>query len=384
MKRIFTFFLSLIALAFFSTAAFAQNNNESIRKAGEFLNRGDVRGAIAVLDKAVEKKKDLLEIYKMRSFLRPMTGDFAGAVADLSAAIEIKPDDGELYERRAMWRLNLGQNNSLILKDFDSAIAYGRKVERVYAFRATVKRQMGDDAGAIEDYQTAIGMRPDYAQANVGLASIYLVNGDEEKAASILENFLADFENSGKKAPKLKGEVVASSATVLPDAAQKGALTGVQITILQRSEMSAMPTPEEIQKRGDKMEQTKNTALAYANLARIYAKRGDIEKALSTVEKSIKLDPTDFYPLSVRGEIRTKQNDFAGAVVDFNQAIKMMPSFAVHYLERGIAFLMWGKTAEAQADFDKYLQLFPQGKPTYEKRIAEAKQKMSENGSEPK
>jgi len=35
---------------------------------------------------------------------------------------------------------------------------------------------------------------------------------------------------------------------------------------------------------------------------------------------------------------------------------------------------MLGKDTEAQADFDKYLELFPKGKSSLEKKIEEAKQ----------
>ena len=132
MKKVSRLFLPLIIFCLVTLAAFAQKTNDAVSSAGELLNRGDIRGAISILDKAVKKKKDLLEVYKMRSFLRLMVGDFEGGLSDLNNAVEIKSDDGELYEIRAWRRLDLRQDNALILKDLDSAIAYGRKIEKNY------------------------------------------------------------------------------------------------------------------------------------------------------------------------------------------------------------------------------------------------------------
>ncbi len=43
--------------------------------------------------------------------------------------------------------------------------------------------------------------------------------------------------------------------------------------------------------------------------------------------------------------------------------------------DKGILLLLQGKDAEAQKEFDKYLQIFPTAKENLNKRIEEAKQK---------
>jgi tetratricopeptide (TPR) repeat protein len=135
-------------------------------------------------------------------------------------------------------------------------------------------------------------------------------------------------------------------------------------------------SPEDAEKMSDKMEQSKNIALAYANLGSIYERKGETEKALTAIEKAIAIDPNDFVAYNTRGKIKIKQNDLDGAISDFNRAIKTMPSMSDSYLGRGIAFLLQGKEAEAQKDFDKYLQIFPNGKMYLEKQIEEAKRKL--------
>ncbi|MGI8883341.1 MAG: tetratricopeptide repeat protein [Pyrinomonadaceae bacterium] len=368
----------LALLSAFSLNIFGQNQSQPSKQALDLMSRGDFSGAIAVLDRDISKNRNSFESYKLRGTIRRMTGDFAGAFADYDKAIELKADDANSYEQRASLRMILQQDFNLILKDLDSAIAFGKKHEKVYSQRAMIRHQAGDETGAIEDYKAAIGLRPDYASAYNGLSSVYAIRNEDEKAISILEDFIAAFENSGKKLTNLRGEVTASSSVNLPVMTDKNIQIGESTMIFKGESFSTstMPTPEQIEKMTDKMEQSKNTALAYINLAQHYAKQKTYEKALATVEKGLKLDPTDFYGYETRGKIKIGIGDYEGAVTDLDKSIKIMPNFAAKYLERGIAYLMLGKNAEAQSDFDKYLQMYPKGKENLEKRIAEAKQKL--------
>src|SRR3954470_21010730 len=109
----------LLAVALLSIAGHAQFvNSETARKAGERMARGDKAGAIAILDAAIAKGKDLNEAYKMRAEARLSSGDLRGGVADLSSAIELKPNDPHLYKERAQFRLFLRDNDGARM-DYD-------------------------------------------------------------------------------------------------------------------------------------------------------------------------------------------------------------------------------------------------------------------------
>lgn len=379
MKKFYATVLLSSLLFAFSVAARAQNQIGPNPEALVSMSRGDFRGAVAVLDKDIAKNRNLFESYKLRAAVRRMTGDFAGALADFDRAIELKADDGALYEQRATLRMILRHDFALVLKDLDAAVSSGRKQEKIYSLRAMIRRDNGDEPGAISDYETAVGLRPDAAQPHVGLASIYMIKGDTEKAVAVLENFLNQIESSGAKIPKSKGEITASSVNLLPPNGDKNVQI-VEGTTITRGEFnfSGPPTPEQLEKMTEKIEQSKNIALAYFNLAQLYEKQKNYEKALETVEKGLRLSANDFYGYETRGKIKLSAGDYAGAVADLGKSIKMMPNMGSKYLDRGIAYLMLGKNAEAQADFDRYLQIFPQGKTNLEKRIAEAKQKLAQ------
>ncbi|HVE58422.1 MAG TPA: tetratricopeptide repeat protein [Pyrinomonadaceae bacterium] len=383
MKKFTLYFLLLCAVFVFPLGVYAQKS-DATAKALELMNEGRFKDAIAALDKAVGKNKDLYQVYKLRASLKRMTGDFAGAAVDYGLAIEQKSDDGELYEQRAMMRLYSRQDAALILADLDAAVANGRKHEKVYVTRGMIRTQLRDYDGAVADYETAIGLRPDFARAYLGLSTIYVISGQEEKSAEILERFIAIVEKSDTKPQTVKGEVVATSGAVqLPNISgdKNTSVTEGAVVIkgLEGKQMSeSMTPPTDINSKIDQLEQSKNTASAYSSLASVYQRRKDLEKASSLVEKSLKIDPNNFSALEVRGKIRTDAGNYTGAISDFDAAIKIMPNMAPTYLARGLAKLRAGSEADAQKDFDKYLQLFPNGKPFLDQEVERVKQKVQQ------
>lgn len=379
MKKLCIYALTLLAFIALTDSIYGQQPSARVTKAVDLMTRGDFRGGIVLLDKAIaENEGDLFPAYKLRASLKRMTGNFAGALEDYNKAIEMKADDGELYEQRAMLRLYQGQDFSLILADLDSAISHGRKFENVYSTRAMIRIRSGDKPGAISDYETAIGLRPESAGPRVGLASVHQMNGEDDKAAAVLEEFITAVESSGVRTPRAKGNVVASSSNMLPSVPGSNVQMGERSVIItdKNSGDKAPATREEMERRTAELEQSKNTAAAYSALADIYRNRKEYEKASVLVEKAFKIDRYDFTASLTRGKIRAELGDYAGAISDFDTFIRLMPNIPAIYLERGIAYFLSGKEAEAQKDFDRYLQLFPNGKGNVDKRLVEAKQKL--------
>lgn len=376
MKKFKFILLIFSAFSIFANAVSAQQTDQPNAKALEMMSKGDFRGSVGVLDKDIEKQKNVFQAFKLRGSVKRIIGDFNGAIADFSKALEIKSDNGELYEMRAMTRFNLQKDFDLILQDLDAAISYGRKYEKIYNLRGIIKSQNGDIDGAIADYQTAIGLRPEAASAYIGLATLYSMKNNDPKAAVVLEQFIKFLEESGKKTPKVKGEVTAGNSVDITVGNETFGTETIIVKDEKKNSGGSAPTQEMLDRMSDKIEQSKNTAMAYLNLAAIYERKKDYPLALETVEKGIKIDPTDFYGYEMRGKIKLGLGDYEGTIADINKAIGMFSVKTPKYLDRGIAYLMLSKETEAQKDFETYLQQFPAGKENLEKRIAEAQEKM--------
>ena len=63
-----------------------------------------------------------------------------------------------------------------------------------------------------------------------------------------------------------------------------------------------------------------------ANLANAYEKRGDAKRQLRVVSDQIALSPSDARLLARRGELRARQDDVSGGLVDMNEALVRLPA----------------------------------------------------------
>jgi tetratricopeptide (TPR) repeat protein len=372
MKRIFL--AACLVLGLFVAVADAQfYTSETARKAGEKMSRGDRAGALEILDRAIEKREDLLEAYQMRASLRSTGGDVDGAVADFSAALEINPSDPRVYERRAMFRA-FRRDHAGALKDFDAAIANGLKTEKVYTGRAAIKRDMGDAEGAIADYQTALGVNPDYASAVNGLSFALERKGDADGALALLQEFLDRHEGkAGGKSPRVGGEVrTGEGVSVKRDGQEKD---GSQVFLSGSGVVMTFKagTPEEMERQHAKIEQLINLSLAYANLGRLYSRKDDFDRALESYEKGLKIRRGDPYIHKLRSQIRIRQGDLRGAIEDLTVVADSPQGAPDRHFDKGLLLVLQGKDAEAEKEFALHLRVFPGGRESLNPRIEEAR-----------
>jgi tetratricopeptide (TPR) repeat protein len=364
------FFLSaFIMLMGFVAAANAQSfTSETWHKANEKMSQGDRAGAMAILDKAIEKRKDLLEAYQLRANLRSASGDLDGALADYTAALEINPNDAKIYERRAMFRM-FQRDYAGALKDFDAAIANGLKSERVYTGRANIKRDMGDVEGAIADYQTAIAMNPNFALAYIGLSFTLERRGDVDAALAVLQEFLSRYESErdGKLPSTKNGTSGGPGVEIKREGKEKD---GSQV-YLTGEQFKTSSSPE-------KLEQILNLVGAYGNLGKLYEKKNDFDKAIENYEKGLRIRKDDAYIHKLRSEIRFKKGDLQGAIEDLTVVANSPTGAPDRHLDKGILLILQGKDTEAEKEFALHLQRFPEATDSMNKRIEEAKKLRSQ------
>lgn len=371
--KTFFLFACLVLVGFITTANAQFFTSETTRKAGEKMQQGDRPGAIAVLDKAIEQRKDLLEAYQLRANLRSMSGDLDGAISDYSAALEINPNNAKIYERRAQFRL-FKRDSAGALKDYDAAITNGLKTERVYTGRAEIKRDIGDIEGAITDYKTALTVNPSFASAHNGLAFILEKNGDLDGAIAHMEEFLNSYESSRDgKLPKIKGEPPTGTGVLIKrEGTEKD---GSQI--FMTSENFAAPfianSQEELDKHEARLNQLSNLVAAYATLGRMYVKKNAFERASETYEKALKIRKGDFYIHKLRSDLRIKRGDLPGAIEDLTIVANSQMNTPDIHADKGLLLILQGKDAEAEKEFALHLQRFLTAKESLDKRIEEAK-----------
>lgn len=377
MKKVFLVAVCLLLAGLAASADAQFFKSEATRKAGEKLAKGDRAGAIAVLDKAIEQRKDLHETYQMRARLRVATGNLDGAIADFTEAIKITPNNPGLYEQRATYR-GFKRDNTGALQDYDAAITNNLKSEKVYVGRAGLKLGMGDFDGAIADYQAALTINPMLASAHNGLAFAFELKGDMEAAIVHLQDFLDRYEGKRDgKLPQAQGISTGTSISIKREGTEKD---GSQV-FLEGGEFRTTfqaNSPEEMEKQQAKMEQTMNLVIAYANLGGRYARRNDFDKALEVYEKGLRIRKGDPYIHKLRSEIRIKRGDLPGAIEDLTVATSSRMGTPDRHFDKGLLLVLQGKDDEAEKEFALHRQIFPEARESLDKRIEAAKKLRSQ------
>ena len=90
---------------------------------------------------------------------------------------------------------------------------------------------------------------------------------------------------------------------------------------------------------------------AYNNRGILRSDQGDEAGALTDYEQAIKLDPQLVNAYNNRGGLRKEQGDTTGARTDYDQAIKLDPQNATTYHGRAVLRYSQGDKAGAYADF---------------------------------
>lgn len=150
---------------------------------------------------------------------------------------------------------------------------------------------------AIEEYDQAIALDPQYAEAYLARGYTYAIMGDLDRA-------IADFDQAIALDPQL--------------------------------------------------------AEAYAKRGTAYAVKGDFDQAIADLDQAIALDPQNANAYMNRGNVYDDMGDSDRAIADFDQAIALDPQHAGAYANRGTAYAEQGDLDRAIADFDQAIALYPQ------------------------
>lgn len=133
---------------------------------------GDVTGALAEFNKALELDCNLPEAYNNRAFSRESLGDTEGAFADFDRAIAIRPDYVDAYCNRGATRHACGSFEAA-LADFDAALKLVPRsaAAPIYHGRAGVFLTRRDFDAAIADLNEALLIDPRLWPAYVSRAN---------------------------------------------------------------------------------------------------------------------------------------------------------------------------------------------------------------------
>jgi tetratricopeptide (TPR) repeat protein len=264
------------------------------------------------------------------------------------------------------------------IEDYDQAIKLKPDYTDAYINRGDARGKLGDDKGAIADYDQAIKLKPDftYAYINRGNARGNLGDNkgaiaDYDQAIKLKPDDETAYHNRGLTRGKLgddKGAIADYDQAIKlkPDYTDAYINRGVTRGKLGDDKGAITDYDQAIKLKPD-------YANAYYNRGVTRGKLGDDKGAIADYDQAIKLKPdyTDAY--YNRGITRGKLGDDKGAIADYDQAIKLKPDYTYAYHNRGTARGKLGDKKDAIADYKKAVELYPSDNPFRQSALDEIK-----------
>ncbi len=106
-----------------------------IQRACDCVNQGDIEGALAYFERAINTKPDSAKIYSERAnFRKNKLGDRQGALEDYTTAIQMTPNNAMLYFLRSQTYQELG-NQQKAIEDYNTAMSLTPQDTIYYSFR---------------------------------------------------------------------------------------------------------------------------------------------------------------------------------------------------------------------------------------------------------
>ncbi|MCA8920926.1 MAG: protein kinase [Planctomycetes bacterium] len=128
-----------------------------------YVNRQDFAAALSDYDRLLRDDPDQPLLYSLRAAARVGVGDHEGATADYYTHIRHNPNDARAWETLGVLQTFRGSKHEA-LAAYDRALDLDPRAS-TFANRASLKRSLGDVAGAREDLRRALELDPDDAGA---------------------------------------------------------------------------------------------------------------------------------------------------------------------------------------------------------------------------
>jgi tetratricopeptide (TPR) repeat protein len=138
---------------------------ELLRRGTHAYQRGDLRTAVAAFTEAVRIDPGHTQAHYQLCAARYQLDETTRALEDCSRAIGLRPAFTEAYYLRGLLRSQkLGDNHGAV-QDFDQAIRLKPDHAAAYLKRGNARARLGDLRSGLADYDRAIGLDPVYADA---------------------------------------------------------------------------------------------------------------------------------------------------------------------------------------------------------------------------
>ena len=228
--------------------------------------------------------------------------------------------------------------------------------------RGVARQDKGDLDGAIQDYNEAIRLKPDYAIAFLSRGTARRVKGDLDGAIQDDNQAIRlkpdDANSFGERgiARRAKGDVegavrdFSEAIRLKPNDARVFVYRGEARLAKSDIDGAIQDFNAAISLKSDYAESFSDRGVARQN-------KGDLDGAIQDYSQAIRFKPDYAIAFDSRGTARQLKGDLDGAIQDFTEAIRLKPDYARAFHDRGATRARKGDAAGAQQDNSRAIQL---------------------------
>lgn len=322
---------------------------------------GDLSGAIASYNKAIEIYPDSHEYWFNRGLTLFYLGYFPEAIASYDKAIEIKPDFYKGWYNRGGSFGELGYFEDAIAC-FDKALEIKFDYPEAWSSRGMALVKLGCPEDAVSSYDTALLVAPEdqenWYHRGIALALSGRTNdaiASYDKAIEIQPDFHKAWYNRGVELSNLGRfeDAIASfeQATLIePDEHETWYALGSTLDKLGQYEQAIASYDQATLIQPDLHEVWIDRGVVLANLGRWY-------EAISSWQHALEIKP-DFYLAWFNQAVALENlGRREEAIASYDQAIEINPDFYLAWYNRAVALFYLERFEEAIASYDGALQI---------------------------
>lgn len=292
MKKNYLFLVFIL----FALPAISQTSEELVEQAGDAIDKGELKQALQLVNKAIEIDGKNAYAYSRRGEIYLQMRHLTEAFGDYDKAIRLDPENALMYNCRAIAYYTIQHPDEAIM-DYNDAIKYAKNDSLKYMImsnRGNSKAMMRDFRGAYDDYSAVLAFDSTSIAALTNIAAVCDEIGRGDETIGYLQRVI-------KLDPMFVG--------------------------------------------------------GYGNLGFKYSEMGRYEDAIKMFDKVIELSPEDALGYNNRGYARMMLNDLKGAMKDINYSLKKYPENSYAYRNRALLYLRKGKESLTCEDISKAISL---------------------------